>query len=154
MLELNNPKVLIRPNQAESAKEKNIIVGEGRSELSKSHQETPAKKVPENSLKNATLGGQEKNKDARSAQTGRSGNSGKNSRNNMKKEGRVLKNSWPNMRRKESSRGRGNGRTKLKIQIHHRCIVSNRLLMFNKVIMLLRHIHLRTNGGHPWMMSN
>ena len=27
MLELNNPKVLIKPNQAESAKGKNIIVG-------------------------------------------------------------------------------------------------------------------------------
>jgi len=36
MLELSNPKVLIWPNQAESAKEKNIIVGEKRSELSKS----------------------------------------------------------------------------------------------------------------------
>ena len=56
MLELNNPKVLIRPNQAESTKEKNIIVGEERSELSKSHQEAPTKKVPEDSLKNSTLG--------------------------------------------------------------------------------------------------
>ena len=96
MLELNNPNVLIRPNQAESAKEKNIIVGEGRSELSKSHQETPAKKVPENSLKNSTLGGQEKNKGARSAQIGLTsletglighcGNSEKNSRNKKEKE--------------------------------------------------------------------
>jgi len=50
MLELNNPKVLIRPNQAESEKGKNIIVGEERSELSKSHQEVPAKKSPEVSL--------------------------------------------------------------------------------------------------------
>ena len=56
MLELNNPKVLIRPNQAESAKEKNIIVGEERSEPSKSRQEVPAKKFPEVSLKNSTLG--------------------------------------------------------------------------------------------------
>ena len=57
MLELNNPKLLIRPNQAESAKGKNIIVGEERSELSKSRQEALVKKVPEDSLKNSTLGG-------------------------------------------------------------------------------------------------
>ena len=96
MLELNNPKVLIRPNQAESKKGKNIIVGEKRSELSKSHQEAPAKKVPEDSLKNSTLGGQEKNNGARSGQTGltsletgltgHSGNSGKNSRNKKEQE--------------------------------------------------------------------
>ena len=35
MLELNNPKVLIQPNQAESTKRKNVIIGEERSELSK-----------------------------------------------------------------------------------------------------------------------
>ena len=70
MLELDNPKVLIRPNQAESAKEKNIIIGEERSELSKSRQEVPAKKIPEVSLKNLALGGQEQNKGARSAKTG------------------------------------------------------------------------------------
>ena len=57
VLELSNPKVLIRPNQAESTKGKNIIIGEERSEPSKSHQEAPAKKVPEDSLKNSTLGG-------------------------------------------------------------------------------------------------
>ena len=70
VLELSNSKVLIRPNQAESTKEKNIIIGEERSEPSKSHQETPAKKVSEDSLKNSALGGQEQKKDARSAQTG------------------------------------------------------------------------------------
>ena len=74
-LELSNPKVLIWPNQAESAKGKNIIVGEERSELSKSRHEAPAKKVPEDSLKNSTLGGQEKDKGARSAQTGLTGRS-------------------------------------------------------------------------------
>ena len=47
MLELSNPKVLIRLNHAESAKGKNIIIGEERSELLKSHQEVPAKKPPE-----------------------------------------------------------------------------------------------------------
>jgi len=52
-------------------------------------EEAPAKKVPEDSLKNSTLGGQEKDKGARSAQTGltgRSGSSGKNSRNSKEKE--------------------------------------------------------------------
>ena len=94
VLELSNPKVLIRPNQAESTKGKNIIIGEERSEPSKSHQETPAKKVSEDSLKNSALGGQEQKKNARSAQTGLtgletgptspSGISKKNSRNNKK----------------------------------------------------------------------
>ena len=60
VLELSNPKVLIRPNQAESTKEKNIIIGEERSEPSKSHQEAPAKKVPKDSLKNSALGGARK----------------------------------------------------------------------------------------------
>ena len=59
VLELSNPKVLIRPNQAESTKGKNIIIGEEWSEPSKSHQEAPAKKVPKDSLKNSSLGGQE-----------------------------------------------------------------------------------------------
>ena len=81
MLELNNPKVLIRPNQAKSAKGKNIIIGEERSELSKSHQEAPAKKVPEDSLKNSTLGGQEQKKGARSVQTGLTGPSGSSGKN-------------------------------------------------------------------------
>ena len=96
MLELSNPKVLIRPNLAESAKGKNIIVGEEKSESSKSHQEDPAKEVPEDSLKNSMLGGQEQKKGVRSAKTGltgqetdltgRFGSSGKNSRNNEGKE--------------------------------------------------------------------
>ena len=91
MFELSNPKVLIRPNQAESAKGKNIIVGEEGSELSKTRHEAPAKKVLEDSLKNSALGGQEQKKDVRSAKTsltgletgltGQSGNSEKNSRN-------------------------------------------------------------------------
>ena len=100
VLELSNPKVLIRPNQAESTKGKNIIIGEERSEPSKSYQEAPAKKVPEDSLKNSTLGGHKQKNEAESAKTGletgltgRSGNSRKNSRNKKKKEGRVLKNS-------------------------------------------------------------
>ena len=70
MLELNNPKVLIRPNQAESTKGKNIVVGEERYDLSKSRQKAPAKKTPEDSLKNSTLGGQEQKKEAESAKTG------------------------------------------------------------------------------------
>ena len=57
VLELRNPKVLIRPNQAESTKGKNVIFGEERFEPSKSHQETPGKKIPEDLLKDSTLGG-------------------------------------------------------------------------------------------------
>ena len=59
-----------------------------------------------------------------------------------KRRGRVSSNSWPSMRRKELLRNRRSDQIKLKIQIHHRSIVSNRLLMCNKVIMLLPHIHL------------
>ena len=89
MLELSNPKVLIRPNQAESTRGKNVIIGEERFEPSKSHQEAPVKKIPEDSLKDSALGGQEQRKGARSAQTdltGHSGSSGKNYTNNNEKE--------------------------------------------------------------------
>ena len=76
MLELSDIKVLIRPNQAESTKGKNIIIGEERSEHSKSHQEAPAKKVPEESLKNSALGGTEAEKKSRVCEdrSDRSGN--------------------------------------------------------------------------------
>ena len=88
--------MLIRPSQAESIKGKTIIIGEERFEPSKSHQEAPTKKVPEDSLKNSALGGQEQKKDVRSAKTGltsletgltgQSGNSRKKSRNKKEKE--------------------------------------------------------------------
>ena len=93
MFELSNLKVLIRPNQAESTRGKNIFIGEERSEPSRSHQEAPAKEIPEDSLKNSTFGGQKQKKEAESAKTGletgltgQSGNSGKNSRNKREKE--------------------------------------------------------------------
>ena len=60
--------MLIRPNQTESTRGKNVIIGEERFEPSKSHQEAPAKKIPEDLLKDSTLGGQEQKKSARSAQ--------------------------------------------------------------------------------------
>ena len=46
------------------------------SEPSKSHQEAPAKKVPEDSLKNSVLGGQDKKKKADNKSTGLTGHSG------------------------------------------------------------------------------
>ena len=84
-VELHNPKVLIRPNQVESTKEKNVIIGEPRSEQVKKVVE---KKSPEASSEISTLGGQEQKKGARSVQTGLTGPSGssrKKSRNNKKK---------------------------------------------------------------------
>ena len=65
------------------------------SELSKSHQEAPAKKVLEDSSKNSALGGQEQKKDARSAQTGPTGPSGisKKIPETTKRRGRVSNNS-------------------------------------------------------------
>ena len=83
--ELHNPKVLIRSNQAESTKGKNVIIGEPRSEQVKKVVE---KKSPEASSEISTLGGQEQKKGARSVQTSltdRSKSSGKNSRNAKKK---------------------------------------------------------------------
>ena len=130
MLELSNPKVLIRPNQAESAKGKNIIIGEKRSEPSKSHQEAPAKKIPEDSLNNSTLGGQKQKKEPslrrpvwpvwKPVWPVTLGVLEKNPETIRKKKGRVLKNSWPNMRRKESSRSRRDGQIRLRIWSHHR----------------------------------
>ena len=34
-VELQNPNILVRPNQAESTKEKNVVIGELRSEQKK-----------------------------------------------------------------------------------------------------------------------
>ena len=67
-VELQNPKVLIRQSQAESTKEKNVVIGEPRSEQKK--------KSLEASSKNSTLGGQDQKKGARSVQTGLTGPSG------------------------------------------------------------------------------
>ena len=54
VLELKNPKVLIRPNQAESAKGKNVIIREER----------PEKKIQQNKTSRdaSTLRGQDKRK--------------------------------------------------------------------------------------------
>ena len=66
-VEIQNPKILIRPNQAESTKEKNVVIGEPRSGKVKKVAE---KKSPEASSEISTLGGQEQKKGARSVQTG------------------------------------------------------------------------------------
>ena len=59
-----------------------------------------------------------------------------------RKEGRVSRNPWPNMRRKELIRSTRINQIKLRIQNHHRIIMNNWLLIYNKVIMLLHHIYL------------
>jgi len=66
MLELNNPKVLVRPSQAESTKGKNVVIGDER----------PEKKLTQEILQGAkTLGGQDKKK-ADNKSTGLTGHSG------------------------------------------------------------------------------
>ena len=55
MLELNNPKVLVRPSQAKSTKGKNIVIGDRRPE------KKLTMKTPEGAK---TLGGQDKKKKA------------------------------------------------------------------------------------------
>ena len=64
-VEFQNPKILIRPNQAESTKGKNVVIGEPRSEQKK--------KSLEASSKSSTLGGQDQKRGARSVQTGLTG---------------------------------------------------------------------------------
>jgi len=54
-LELRNPKVLIRPHQAESAKGKNVIIGEEKPERKVLHNQTSRV-----ATKTSTLGGQSK----------------------------------------------------------------------------------------------
>ena len=66
MLELNNPKVLVRPSQAESTKGKNVVIGDERPEK-KLTQEIPQGEK--------TLGGQDKKK-ADNKSTGLTGHSG------------------------------------------------------------------------------
>ena len=97
------------------------------------------------------LGGHEQRKKDGSAQTsligletGLTGHSESSEKilETLKRKGRVSSNSWQSMRRMELLRNRRSDQIKLKIQIHHRSIVSNRLLMCNKVIMFLHHIHL------------
>jgi hypothetical protein len=64
-LELLNPKVLIRPDQADKAKGKNIIIGEQRPDEKLSLEETP--KI---AAKASTLGGQDTTEKADGASTG------------------------------------------------------------------------------------
>jgi hypothetical protein len=64
-LELLNPKVLIRPDQADKAKGKNIIIGEQRPNEKLSLEETP--KI---AAKASTLGGQDTTEKADGASTG------------------------------------------------------------------------------------
>ena len=71
VLELKNPNVLIRPSQAESTKEKNVIIEEKR----------PKRKMLQNktsrdATKTSTLGGQHKGEKIGSKLTGQTGSSG------------------------------------------------------------------------------
>ena len=67
MLELNNPKVVIRPSQDESTKGKNVVIGDER----------PEKKLTQKTPQGAkTLGGQDKKKKADNKSTGLTGHSG------------------------------------------------------------------------------
>ena len=67
MLELNNPKVLVRPSQVKSTKGKNVVIGDER----------PEKKLTQKNPQAAkTLRGQDKKKKADSKSTGLTGHSG------------------------------------------------------------------------------
>ena len=70
VLEFKNPKVLIRPSQAQSTKGKNVIIGEERPERNVLYCKTPRA-----STKTSTLGGQDKGKKTGSNLTGQTGSS-------------------------------------------------------------------------------
>ena len=55
-------------------------------------------------------------------------------------QGRALKSSWLNMRRKELPRSRRDGQTKSRTQSQHQRLVSNQIFAHVKVIVLLCHI--------------
>ena len=67
MLELNNPKVLVRPSQAESTKGKNVVIGDERPE------KKLTQKIPQGAK---ILGGQDKKKKADNKSTGLINHSG------------------------------------------------------------------------------
>jgi hypothetical protein len=67
ILELNNPKVLIRPSQAESTKGKNVIIGDERPKKKLTQKTSQAAKI---------LRGQDKKKEADSKSTGLTGPNG------------------------------------------------------------------------------
>ena len=56
-VELQNLKILIRHNQAESTNEKNVIIGESRFEPPKQNKGIVEKKFRETSSENSMLGG-------------------------------------------------------------------------------------------------
>jgi hypothetical protein len=64
-LELLNPKVLIRPDQADKAKGKNTIIGEQRLD-----EKLSLEKTPKIAAKASTLGGQDTAEKAEDASTG------------------------------------------------------------------------------------
>ena len=70
-LELSNPKVLIRPHQAESTKGINVVVGEERHE-----KKVLQSKTPRVATEASTLGGQDKEREADNKSTGPTGHSG------------------------------------------------------------------------------
>jgi len=69
--ELSNPKVLIRPHQAESTKGKNVVVGEERHE-----KKVLQSKTPRVATEASTLMGQDKEREADNKSTGLTGHSG------------------------------------------------------------------------------
>jgi hypothetical protein len=73
-LELSNPKVLIRPDQAEKAKGKNVIIGKQRQD-----ERHPLEVIPKVSV-TSMLGGQDKIKTVGTASTGLIGASGRSDR--------------------------------------------------------------------------
>ena len=78
-IELQNPKVLIRPNQANGVKWKNVIISAGRPKPL----EKEKKLSPESSLKSLALEGQDKDEVTGSAKTGLTGFS-RNTRKSFK----------------------------------------------------------------------
>jgi hypothetical protein len=119
-LELNNPKVLIRPDQAEKAKGKNVIIGEQR----------PREKVqnkllddtPKVSAKASTLGGQAKTKKTGNTSTSLTGAPNRSDRCPLRcrKDKNKVKLTFEELlakyKRKEQAKSKGVDQVKVKIR--------------------------------------
>jgi hypothetical protein len=108
------------------------------------------KNTPKVSLKNSTLGGQDEEKSAGSTKAGMVLKPARPVRlgilekvpKTRRRGGRALKNSYPDIRRRELLKSRRVDQVKLKMQGHCQNITSNRIFTNNKVSMPLHHIVL------------
>ena len=149
MLELNNPKVIVRPSQAESIKGKNVVIGDEKRE------KKLTQKIPQGEKHSGGKTRRRRPTTSRPVWPATAAvwpvrpvwsvvgpvwpvrpiNLGTPPKS---RQGRVLRNSWPNMRSKALLRRWRSNQMEPSIRNHHWNIKSNQFLVHTKVIMLLR----------------